>query len=292
MLFKESDLAQDVNLDQYMHLTEQESKMNISTIPVLENSRIGIHTVDFDNVQKIAEDYGCDYLTAINSIQESNKLDSVAVAVDESTIIEDASIINELENVIIKPQSENSTAYQFCEEMANAYLESGDEQYLDAIVLDEGIVDSAKNAINNIKDSDTYKTARQYNPKNFVINYKFVKLFGKDKSTADNVKMAYRANPKAGKTAAAVAGLGAVSVGLLGKKVYDYRKAIQMANNKPKSWISQKIASLRGIYAKWLEAAKKESDANKANVIKKAAASLLKIIDQLLAKMQKLSDRH
>ena len=65
-----------------------------------------------------------------------------------------------------------------------------------------------------------------------------------------------------------------------------------MANNKPKSWISQKIASLRGIYAKWLEAAKKESDANKANVIKKAAASLLKIIDQLLAKMQELSDRH
>ena len=269
MLFKESDLAQDVNLDQYMYLTEQESKINISTIPVLENSRIGIHTVDFDNVQKIAEDYGCDYLTAINSIQESNKLDSVAVVVDESTIIEDASIINELENVIIKPQSENSTAYQFCEEMANAYLESGDEQYLDAIVLDEGIVDSAKNAINNIKDSDTYKTAKKYNPKNSVPNYNFVKLFSKDKSKADN--------PKAG------------------KKVYWYRKyraVIQMANNKPKSWISQKIASLRGIYAKWLEAAKKESDANKANVIKKAAASLLKIIDQLLAKMQELSDRH
>ena len=196
MLFKESDLAQDVNLDQYMYLTEQESKTNISTIPVLENSRIGIHTVDFDNVQKIAEDHGCDYLTAINSIQESNKLDSVAVVVDESTIIEDASIINELENVIIKPQSENSTAYQFCEEMANAYLESGDEQYLDAIVLDEGIVVNAKNSNNNIKDFYTYKTARKYNPKNFVANYKFAKLFGKDKSTADNVKMAHRANPK------------------------------------------------------------------------------------------------
>ena len=272
MLFKESDLAQDVNLDQYMYLTEQESKINISTIPVLENSRIGIHTVDFDNVQKIAEDYGCDYLTAINSIQESNKLDSVAVVVDESTIIEDASIINELENVIIKPQSENSTAYQFCEEMANAYLESGDEQYLDAIVLDEGIVDSAKNSINNIKDSDTYKTSRKYNPKNSVPNYNFVKLFSKDKSKAHNPK-----------------------VGTREYYYYYYKKymkAIQMANNKPKSWISQKIASLRGIYAKWLEAAKKESDANKANVIKKAAASLLKIIDQLLAKMQKLSDRH
>ena len=252
MLFKESDLAQDVNLDQYMYLTEQESKMNISTIPVLENSRIGIHTVDFDNVQKIAEDYGCDYLTAINSIQESNKLDSVAVVVDESTIIEDASIINELENVIIKPQSENSTAYQFCEEMANAYLESGDEQYLDAIVLDEGILVNAKNSNNNIKDFYTYKTARKHNPKKSV-RYNRFKLIG---------------------------------------KIYNFRKAIRMANNKPKSWISQKIASLRGIYAKWLEAAKKESDANKANVIKKAAASLLKIIDQLLAKMQELSDRH
>ena len=282
MLFKESDLAQDVNLDQYMYLTEQESKMNISTIPVLENSRIGIHTVDFDHVQKIAEDYGCDYLTAINSIQESNKLDAVAVVVDESTIIEDASIINELENVIIKPQSENSTAYQFCEEMANAYLESGDEQYLDAIVLDEGMVVNAKNSNNNIKDF-TYKTARKYNPKNFVTNYKFAKLFGKDKSTADNVKMAHRANPKKSVRYNRFKFIG---------KIYNYRKAIRMANNKPKSWISQKIASLRGIYAKWLEAAKKESDANKANVIKKAAASLLKIIDQLLAKMQELSDRH
>ena len=283
MLFKESDLAQDVNLDQYMYLTEQESKMNISTIPVLENSRIGIHTVDFDNVQKIAEDYGCDYLTAINSIQESNKLDSVAVVVDESTIIEDASIINELENVIIKPQSENSTAYQFCEEMANAYLESGDEQYLDAIVLDEGILVNAKNSNNNIKDFYTYKTARKHNPKKSVANYKFAKLFGKDKSTANNVKMAYRANPKKS--------VRYNRFKLIGK-IYNFRKAIRMANNKPKSWISQKIASLRGIYAKWLEAAKKESDANKANVIKKAAASLLKIIDQLLAKMQELSDRH
>ena len=283
MLFKESDLAQDVNLDQYMYLTEQESKMNISTIPVLENSRIGIHTVDFDNVQKIAEDYGCDYLTAINSIQESNKLDSVAVVVDESTIIEDASIINELENVIIKPQSENSTAYQFCEEMANAYLESGDEQYLDAIVLDEGIVVNAKNSNNNIKDFYTYITARKHNPKKSVANYKFAKLFGKDKSTANNVKMAYRANPKKS--------VRYNRFKLIGK-IYNFRKAIRMANNKPKSWISQKIASLRGIYAKWLEAAKKESDANKANVIKKAAASLLKIIDQLLAKMQELSDRH
>ena len=283
MLFKESDLAQDVNLDQYMYLTEQESKMNISTIPVLENSRIGIHTVDFDNVQKIAEDYGCDYLTAINSIQESNKLDSVAVVVDESTIIEDASIINELENVIIKPQPENSTAYQFCEEMANAYLESGDEQYLDAIVLDEGILVNAKNSNNNIKDFYTYITARKHNPKKSVANYKFAKLFGKDKSTANNVKMAYRANPKKS--------VRYNRFKLIGK-IYNFRKAIRMANNKPKSWISQKIASLRGIYAKWLEAAKKESDANKANVIKKAAASLLKIIDQLLAKMQELSDRH
>ena len=53
-------------------------------------------------------------------------------------IIQNPEIIGELANVVINPQSENSSAYQFCEAMVDCFVESdGDEVFLEAIVDDE-----------------------------------------------------------------------------------------------------------------------------------------------------------
>ena len=86
-----------------------------------------------------------------------------------------------------------------------------------------------------------------------------------------------------GKGKAAVAGatgnLQAASAGKLDK-------IVAAANNKPKSWISQKIAALRGMYSKWLQKAQAESDAGKASVIKKFAAKILACIDTLMKKLE------
>ena len=63
-------------------------------------------------------------------------------------------------------------------------------------------------------------------------------------------------------------------------------KIVASANGKPKSWISQKIAALRGMYSKWLQKAQAESDAGKASVIKKFAAKILACIDALMKKLE------
>jgi len=63
-------------------------------------------------------------------------------------------------------------------------------------------------------------------------------------------------------------------------------KIVAAANSKPKSWISQKIAALRGMYSKWLQKAQAESDAGKASVIKKFAAKILACIDALMKKLE------
>lgn len=87
-------------------------------------------------------------------------------------------------------------------------------------------------------------------------------------------------------------GIGVGAVAGVAGSVAIIHHILKQSENKPKSWIARKIAALRNIYSKWLEVAKKQSDAGKANILKSAAAKVLQVIDALLAKMQKLSDRH
>ena len=86
-----------------------------------------------------------------------------------------------------------------------------------------------------------------------------------------------------GKHKAAVAGAG-VATAAAGYGVYRFAKWVNQARNKPKSWIGQKIAALRGIYQKWMQAAQRNPQ--QAGMIKSACAKIMSIIDALLAKLQ------
>lgn len=290
MLFKESDLAinEATNiLDKSTYLTEQESLTRVQTVPVVENSRLGAYVVDFSDIERLSEDYGCSYIEAMEAVAEANGIEDpdkhFAVAVDEAAMIEDASLGQELANAVIKPQSETSLAYQFCEACANAYLESGDEQYLGAIL--EGKVGDAWNAVKGAASNaaSTVKGAaasagNAIDPRNIRDDYQTAQQAGLGKVASAKDALA---NNKAAAGVSAGVGVGAVAAGIA-----TARHFIKAAENKPKSWISQKIASLRGIYAKWLKAAQKQSDAGKANVFKQGAAKLMTIIDALLKKLQ------
>ena len=72
------------------------------------------------------------------------------------------------------------------------------------------------------------------------------------------------------------AGIGA---GLLAYRHYQ---------NKPKSIIAKRIASLRSIYQKFLHNA--QSNPAKAGVFKRMAAKVLGVIDKLMAFMQRKAD--
>lgn len=142
MLFKQSDLTsnpiQEANniLNESVYLDEFESITSAKAIPVVENSRIGAYIVRFNDVSTFAEDHGVSYNDAMNVIAESNDIDMdhLAVAVKETTIMDNPDIINELANVVVTPLPKTDAIYQFTEACVDAFIESGDTSYMDLLV--------------------------------------------------------------------------------------------------------------------------------------------------------------
>jgi hypothetical protein len=140
MLFKQSDLAvnsiqEAVNiLNESVYLTEDESLASPVAIPVVENARIGACVVAFDDVKRLAEDYGVDYIDAMQAIAESNQIDMehLAVSVPEYEIIAYPSIVNELSNVVVAPLSSKDAVSELCEMCVQLAIDESDAGYIDA----------------------------------------------------------------------------------------------------------------------------------------------------------------
>lgn len=148
MLFKHEDLvteeidvvkeAADL-LNESVYLTEEESLLNVSTVPVCENKRLGTNIVSFSDIERLAEDFDTSYLDAMQAVAEANEIsmDDLAVSVPEYEIIADPEIVNELSNVIIAPCNTNSVMYQICEDAFDIAVEEEDEELLEAVILNE-----------------------------------------------------------------------------------------------------------------------------------------------------------
>ena len=142
MLFKQSDLSYDPFqeasdiLNESVYLDESEAVVSAKAIPVVENNTIGAFVVRFNDVSTFAEDHGVSYEDAMNVIAESNNIDvnDLAVAVKETTIMANPSIVNELANVVVTPIPETDSMYQFTEACVDAFIESGDVSYMDLLV--------------------------------------------------------------------------------------------------------------------------------------------------------------
>ena len=140
MLFKQSDLAvnsiqEAVNiLNKSVYLTEDESMASPVAIPVVENARIGACVVAFDDVKRLAEEHGVDYIDAMQAIAESNQIDMkhLAVSVPEYKIMADPSIVNELSNVVVAPLSSKDAVSELCEMCVQLAIDESDDTYIDA----------------------------------------------------------------------------------------------------------------------------------------------------------------
>ena len=311
MLFTEQDLNANnawTILENATYLSEDESIVNPQTIPVKEVSRLGYGVVRFDDVEKLSEDYGCDYIDAMYAIAEASDMNPeyLAVSVPEEDIIAYPEIVNELANIVIQPLSEYDFGYRYVDMCLEAWDNTGDEGYLEAIVDDsclyeaaeilmEDNFDDAKAAFES-QDKETQKkntldsngilnnaTGKKYSPFRPMAN-----LYADAKSSMSNAEGftgkakalggAMWRNKLGTASAAGVAGAGAYGV-------YRFAKWVKEARNKPKSWIGKKVAALRSIYQKWMQQAQKNP--KKAGIIQSAAAKILSIIDALLAQLQR-----
>ena len=127
--------ASDI-LDNGVYLTEAEAAINPVAVPVLENSRLGICTVSYNDIQRICEDYGCYDIDAFYSVANSSNIDyrDLAVAIDEADIIMDPDIVNNFPQYVVNPISENSIEYIFTESCLELFVENDyDEDYLNML---------------------------------------------------------------------------------------------------------------------------------------------------------------
>lgn len=316
MLFTEQNLnygnAMSI-LDNAAYLNESESMIHPQTIPVKEVSRLGYGVVRFDDVDSLAEAYGCDYIDAMYAIAESSNMNPeyLAVAVPEEDIIAYPEIVNELANIVVQPLSEYDFGYRYVDMCLEAWDNTGNESYLDAIIDDSCLEEAAvlleeeegdkpqgdqdptlwqkikgapKALWNAEKDyGSSLKTAWGAGNKTEADKAEGDAdgkrgFFTRQKDRLAAIGSAMWANKKMTAANAAVAGAGAYGV-------YRFAKYVKEARNRPKSWIGKKIAALRSIYQKWMQQAQKNP--KKAGIIKSACAKLLSIIDALMAQLQR-----
>ena len=278
MLFTQQDLGVSTNafgiLNESIYIDHNTISPNTASVIVNEDINAGI--VRFSDVESISEEYGCDYIDAMIAIAESNDIDieQLAVAVDEARIIEEPDIIYELANVVINPISENSLAYIFCESMVDAYIDSGDEDYLSCII-DEGVGDfimRQSDRWSRFKNSKPISILRKGPISGYIAHKEFKRQQEQQQNVADTKELKSQ--------------LGAANekITAQAKELEAIKKQIA---HKPKSWISRKIASLRKIYANYMSKAKQEGP--NASVFKKIAAKVLSVIDALLKRLEEFT---
>lgn len=313
MIFKESDLnINNANfLDDCVYLTEDESKINISTIPVMENTRLNASLVDISYVEKLAEENGISLIDAVNAIQEQNDIDNISVVIDEERIISDPDIVNEINNVIIKPMSENDPVAVYVESVCDAYLESQDTKVFDNI-LDENKLTyglrrlKTKMTTDDINSNANLKRLGKRSLINgligTILSDKLVDMVNDDKNNdinnlnqyATNYKMSqseynealkdlldsYKTIADGSKRLGAVPAAAAQGVNMINAVVQHFR-------SKPKNIVEKVIIKLRRIYHSWMLKARDARKSGEGNIFKNSASIVLQIIDKLLGLIQK-----
>lgn len=162
MLIRESDIALfrdndfESILSEAVYLDEKESKINPRYISVVENSRLGVSVVSFDDIKQLSENHGITYKDAIKAVAEANKVDKskLVVAVDEAEIIGNPNLPCFLENVVIKPISSNDPISKAVDFLIQESVAKEDENILENGVMyianESGINGSEDGIINKL----------------------------------------------------------------------------------------------------------------------------------------------
>ena len=173
MVYTESQIIQKEKI----MLTENESNLfdDFNTIPVIENTRLGLHIVDYSNIERLLETTCYSVNEIISCIESVNNLDSLTVAVDDYKLILHPEIVNEMDNIVIKPLPKNDPAYIFTEACLDKFMETMDESYIDYLTTihesEEDEKNPYKTLINDLENDD--EAAEEFK-KGYPDVYKFV----------------------------------------------------------------------------------------------------------------------
>ena len=293
MLFTESYLGTNPFsiLDEGVYLTENESCTQPHTLPIKENSRLGINIINYSDIEKLSENYFINDISSLNLIIESNEISGpLVIAINEEDMILNPHLSNVfgMDNIVINPISTSDPIYTYCEawckELEND-ISLNERSYAQiAVDFAKQIPTISKQSWNLGKTPwGAYKKTGEEFDKNIGDFEASPYVTEEDKNDLKSLKKwtqrTHAALHPVTLGTAATVGIGG---GILAyKKIKEYR-------NKPKSVIAKKIASLRSIYQKYMKSA--QENPKKASIFKKICAKILQAIDTLLGYLQRKAD--
>ena len=253
MLIRNNTLTESANsiLENATYLYESEMP-NVSaySIPVVANDRFNAGIVSYEDLNRLCEDNDIEIVDGIRAVAEANQIDpnDVVVSIDESTIISDPWVVDEVHQYVVAPVSESHVVSQYTDAMVDAWLESGDDFYLQAIGEPELVLETTTD---QKKLKDYYAAARK-REKDF---YNSSITAGDETIKPDDPNFLV--------------------------------KIKRFLTDKPREYLSRAVARLRHTYAKFLDKANKENDENKIKWYKQIARKILQAVDWILRKIQK-----
>lgn len=265
-------------------------------VPVTESGIIELkNLMEFYDHNDSYEFFDC-----VESVLEANNMDEFCVAINEEDIILEPEITNLFENYVVIPVNENSEIYKECAD------------YVEQLILDEAKKEDPYSEFNKIKaahgtlgkigltvnkvlypNSNKNSAIRAFNKWAVQkrINNTFSKLPGGDEDFKAAVRRGQRNEQRyknimmgnLKKDAIRLGKIGGIA-GLSAAAIYK----LAAKQKQPKSFIAKKIASFRSLYKNIINQANKNP--KKAGIFKRVAAKILKVIDQLMAKLQTMAD--
>lgn len=278
------------------YLTNQESDLIMSNpynIPVIEQHGI----IELDKILEFCDynDY-YEYEDCIQSIMESNNINNFCIAINEEDIILQPDIVNLFENYVIIPINENSKIYQECIDYTNKLISLEEaRKHTEPRHKTHKIIKRAMNVANLYGNRDTAETMNvaqsvfPYSTSDMAYNIRNKMYYLTDVNDPKRRKR-QRYQKLLDKLDKADRNRQfAITGGVLGAGVLSATAIYKLATKKksPKSFIGKKIASFRKIYSNLLKQAQKNP--KKAGMLKRVAAKILKVIDQLMSKLQTMA---
>ena len=287
------------NNDNIYYLTEQESyKLNN-----IYTNNFGIYLNDIINF--------CEYNDTNNTTDIIKQIpNTTPVIINEEDVILEPDIVNLFENYVIKPISSYNKIYQECVEYTNNIINEERTVFFQTqkhpisrlkthVTHDSRHNDEEKGNLSKIKGSiykflmPNYTSDASYMTKTrerILSDFqKMNNMVGEDKdpSLEKRIKKYHKFQndllKKDIKRLAKGSSIGIAATGLSASAIYK----LAQKQKSPKSFIGKKISSFRKIYRNLINQANKNP--KKAGMLKRVAAKILKVIDQLMVKLQNMA---
>ena len=268
------------NNKDYYSLIENATFLDVESlstqeIPIRAIEPDNSYLISFADIYNFSESTMRDYDDTLQLVAEEHNIpsDSFIVSIKEEDLILDPSLVDEFDSYVVESMNEQSFPYIYCATLAESYLESGNEEFLNILCEDE-IVNLDEVSELNQAGAKWYGWAKRHPKLATVVTPTKANLQQQALNLTPFGPLAFPINTYRG----------------IKQNISMYRHLKKEAEHKPKSWIAKKIASLRKVYEKWLNLAKVERYRDQAGLIKRAATKLLEVIDYLLKKLQNKAD--